>query len=262
MFPSSSPPPLSLLWSNAANQELIVQFELDHPSSPDELDQLRHLVSLFVDVGKHGGFARETVSPANSKLSLGKLDMSNPMTPVFSLTAEQVDVRAFQLLRNGAWRWSSKAQPLRSIAVVDRTVGQPLQKVSLPDTTWTTEEKAYPPRSRLSKLQIVREDPADYQKQRRCVVECGRIIPNAVFASIAVPITAWVALAAEGVYGPPVRPSFEAEVWPENVGPYDEYSFELALSLFESSETAWNTLLNCLERFSIAVERIAQVTIE
>ena len=62
--------------------------------------------------------------------------------------------------------------------------------------------------------------------------------------------------------GPPVKPSFEAEVWQENLGPYDEYSVELAFSLFEASEAAWYTLLNCLERYSRTTERVVLVTIE
>ncbi len=219
-------PPLSLSWTNAASQELVVHFELEQPSIPDGLDDLQRVVACFVTMGASGGFAREMVSPVNSSLSLTGEDLSSPTGPTFFLYSEQVDIRAFQLLRHCGWRWSADAQALRSISVSDRTPGQEARQVQLPDATWATEEAAYPPQSQLLQFPIERGDPADYQKERRCVVEFGRAVPSEVFESVIASISAWVDLAAEGAYGPPVRPSFEAEVWEENLGPYDEYSVE------------------------------------
>jgi hypothetical protein len=252
-------PPLSISWTNAVLQELVLQFELEQPPTPEQLGDLERLVASFVAVGSYGGFVRESVSPSMSSMRLMRKNLSSATQPAFLLSAQQVDVRAFQLLRHGAWRWSARAQAVRSVAVVDGTSGQAVQ---LPDATWTTEEAAYPPQSRALQIRVEMEDPADYHKQRRCVVEFARPVPDEIFKSAISPIAAWVALANEGVYGPPVKPSFEAEVWQENLGPYDEYSVELALSLFEASEAAWNTLLNSLECCSRTTERIVVVTIE
>jgi hypothetical protein len=259
---SPSAPPLSMTWTNAALQELVLQLELEQPPTPEQFSDLEKLVASFVAMGGYGGFVRETVSPFESSLRIVQTNFSSPTKPAFLLEALQLDVRAFQLLRHGAWRWSARAQGVKAITVDDRTRGAAARPVQLPDPTWNTEEMAYPPSSQLIQFRIERGDPADYQKERRCVVEFGRVVPNGVFESAIIPIGAWVALANEGAYGPPVRPSFEAEVWQENLGPYDEYSVELALSLFEASETAWNSLLNCIERYSHSTERVALVTIE
>jgi hypothetical protein len=111
-------------------------------------------------------------------------------------------------------------------------------------------------------MRVEREDPADYQKERRCVVEFGRPAPRDVFESLLGRLGEWVELLGHGAYGPPVKTAFEAEVWQENLTAYDAYSVELAFSLFEASEFAWNTLLNCLQHYSLTVEPIVLVTIE
>lgn len=255
-------PPLSISWTNAVSQELVVRFELEQPATAEQLDNLQKLVASFVAVGSFGGFARELVSPSESSLTLARFNPSFPMQPTFLLNAQQIDVRAFQLLRNGAWRWSGQAQGLRSITVLDLTPVQHTDPIQLPDVTWATEDAAYPPQSRLLQIRVEHEDPVEYHKQRRCVVEFGRKVPIEVFKSVVVPISAWLELAGEGAYCPPVKLPFEGEVWQENLGPYDEYSVELALALFEASEAAWNTLLNCLERYSKTSEPVVLVMIE
>jgi hypothetical protein len=171
-----------------------------------------------------------------------------------------VDVRAFQLLRHCAWRWSAQSVQVRSIVVSDRTPGRHARLVQLPDAMWTTEDDAYPPLAQKLQYGVDWEDPADYMKERRCVVEFSQPVLNSGGGAIAV-ISAWIELLAKGAFSLPVRVPNEAEVWQEDLNLYDDYSIELVVSLFEASEAAWSTLLNCLEAYSRGSERVALVTI-
>lgn len=255
-------PPLSVSWSDAATQELAVRFELEQAATPDQLQFLENAVAQFVALGAFGGLGRSTVSPVDSSLAIKGSNLTVPTEPLFELAAKDVDVRSFQLLRHVAWRWSAQAQAIRLMELTDHTPGAQRQRPQLPDATWKTEQAAYPPQSQLLQIRVEHGDPADYQKERRCVIEFGRRVPNHVFDDVVAPISAWLQVAAQGAYGLPVKPAFEAEVWLENLGPYDEYSVELALTLFEASEAAWYSLLNCLERYSVTAEPIVLVTIE
>jgi len=252
-------PRLFTTWTDAAQQELLLQFELGAAPTPEQLSDLERLVSSFVTVGSHGGFARELVSPSDSALILTRANLSSPMQPAFLLTSQQVDVRAFQVVRHLAWRWSALAQPVRGITVSDQTPGEHARQVQLPDATWRTEAAAYPPLSQRLQIRVEREEPADYQKERRCVMEFSRPEPREVFDSLVGRVGGWVALVGHGAYGPPVKPAFEAETWQENLAAYDDYSVELALSLFEASEFAWNTLVNALEQYSGKLKGILAV---
>lgn len=258
----SLPVALSITWSDAPRQQLTLDFDFEHPLTPEQSADLQRLVNVFVAVGSYGGFASVNAPPPESSMNLAQTNLTVLSQPSFVLEAQQVDVRAFQLLRNALWRWSSRNPAIRALQITDRTSQARAQSVELVQPTWITEIRAYPPQSELVRIRVEHDDPSDYQKERRCVVEFGRPIPNEVFATVAEPIAAWAALMSEGAYAPPVRPPFEAEVWLENVGPYDEYSVELALSLFEASEASWYTLMNCLEHYSALRERIMLATIE
>jgi hypothetical protein len=260
-MPAPPTPQLAVTWTNAAQQDLLLKFELAAPSTPEGLAELEGLVRNFAAVGAHGGFARETTSPPDSTLVCTQADLSDPTQPAFTLAARQVDVRAFQLMRHLAWRWSAAAQAVFRVVVTDQTSGPVARAVQLPEATWGTEEAAYPPLSQRVSIRVEREDPSDYRKSRRCVVEFARPVPADVFDSVLARIGAWAALLGRGAYGPPVKAPFEAEVWPENLGPYDEYAVELAFSLYEASESAWDVLLNTLQDYSAKVEPIVLVTI-
>ena len=255
-------PRLSISWTNAPRQDLLLEFGLGAAPTPEQLTNLEGLVGSFVTAGGHGAFAREMAPPSDSSLVLTRAKLLSPMQPAFLLTGCELDVRAFQLVRHLAWRWSARMQPVHSVTVSDLTPGQQARMVQLPDATWGTEAAAYPPLSQRLQIRVEREDPGDYQKERRCVVEFSRSVPDDVFESLLSRIGEWVALMGQGAYGPPVRSAYEAEVWQENLSAYDKYSTELAFSLFEASEFAWNTLLNSLQHYSLTVEHIALVTIE
>jgi hypothetical protein len=256
------PPPLSITWSGATRQELLVTIELARPASVEQLADLERAVAMFAALGSHGAFPRATASPTDSSMALTHADAHSPTRLAFVITAQQVDLRAFQLVRHVAWRWSARAQPVRAVAVLDRTEGHHARPIDVPDTTWGNEESVYPPLSQSLQVRVERDDPADYHKERRCVVEFGRRVPQYVFETVNEYIGGWVALVSRGAFAPPVRPAVEGEVWQTSLGPYDEYSAELALSLFEASELAWNPLVNCLQRYSQAVEPVVLVTIE
>lgn len=255
-------PRLSISWTNAPRQDLLLEFGLGAVPTPEQLTNLEVLVGSFITAGGHGAFAREMASPSDSSLGLTRANLSSPMQPAFLLSGYEVDVRAFQLVRHLVWRWSARMQTVRDVTVSDLTPGQQARVVHLPDATWGTEAAAYPPLSQRFQIRLEREDPGDYQKERRCVVEFSRPVLRDVLESLVARVGEWVALMGQGAYGPPVKSAYEAEVWRETLAAYDEYSAELVFSLFEASEFSWNTLLNCLQHYSLTVEPIVLVTIE
>jgi hypothetical protein len=256
-----SAPHLSVTWTGASRQELLVEFELAFVPKREQFAQLENLVSHFVTAGRYGAFPRENVSPAESSLHLTSANLSLPLHPTFVLTGEELDPRAFRLLHHMVWKWSSRGSPLAATRVSDRTAGRHASVIQIPDATWTTEYATYPPASSRLRTRVERDDPGDYQKERRCVVEGGRPLPAARMNDVIERLRTWYLLVNAGAYGPPVKPSPEAEVLLENLAGYDEYSVELALYLFEASEAAWDTLLNSLEHYSLTVEPLALVTV-
>jgi len=255
-------PLLSIDWSDAEEQALVLQFVLAAEPATDTVQQLENLVDLFVTAGNHAAFVRDQFPPEGVSLTLTARDHSSPLRPVFSLRARGLDVRSVQVLRNISWRFSAQAHPIVSVEIRDRTPNTSPRRFELPAAEWGTEEEAYPPLSNRLGFRVEREDPLDYRKSRRCLVEFGRPVPNDVIDAAIARAREWVSLAELGAFSPPAKPPEEAEVWEDVVAAYDEYSVELVMSLFEASELSWNVLLNLLAHFSRTIEPVTLVTIE
>lgn len=72
----------------------------------------------------------------------------------------------------------------------------------------------------------------------------------------------WFVLTRYGAWAPPDFDIVESMVDLANLTPYDEYSVELALSMFEASECAWYAQCNVLGRLSEQEARRSVESIE
>jgi len=145
-------PGLSISCTDAARQNLFLRFTMGAAPTPGQLGELKEIITSFAAVGNNGGFARETTSPSDSSLVLTHANLTFLTQPIFQFAAQQLDIRAFQLVRHLAWRWTSTAQPILSIQVSEQISDLHPRVVRLPDATWSTELAAYPPLSRRLSL--------------------------------------------------------------------------------------------------------------
>jgi hypothetical protein len=252
-------PSLTLHDSGAAQQELAVTFLLQQPADAQQLQALLDTVSAWVAVGDCGGFVRSVAAPSNAALSMLRWRFDDPSRPAFLLNAQQLDPGAWQLLRHAAWRWGAQGPQVQDMRVIDRTPGGPWPGTQVPSVTFATQGEDYPPRSSALGFAVTHGNPGDYAKERRCVVDFGEPVDASAPAAAIAAMSDWLKLAELGAWALPVRSPLEAAVLVENLALYDEYSVELALSLFEASECAWYSLCNVLARISHDYERIAAV---
>lgn len=253
-------PELTIL-STKEPARLRIAFSFEGAPPQEAVQALGDAVRAFVAVGAHAGYATPIGTSVPSSLELLGMDVSRAAGPWFELRARGLDFRAFSILRNLCTRISAKVHPITSIAVHGQGDGAETV-TNIPIAEWGTEHQAYPAVAEQLSFPIERGDPLDYHKTRRALVEFGRAVEAGVFGALIERVREWMALAEGGGFSPPVKPADLAAVWEDSIVPFDAFSVEVAMRLFESSEFAWNVLLNLVEAFSLTVEPVASVTIE
>lgn len=242
------------------NGELRVQLDWA-PGAPDECrSRARELVLAFCKLGAAGGFPSIGFGPGDSTLHFIREMASSSDEQVFLATAANVHADALLVLRNvlvstSARRWHID----RVTAALSGQADASLQELLPPDHDDYAE--SYPPESDLCDLDVVEEDPLDYSKSRRCLIEFADELSAAAASAAFEELHAWVTLMEAGGFSPPVRPPERAMVSLNDLQRFDSHTIELTFSVFDASEESWSTLINLLDRLSRKSE-VKTVTIE
>lgn len=261
-MPDRLAPSLKLQHSGAVQQEHAVVFQLEAPAHAEQLEELHAIVTAWVAVGQRGGFVRRSATPDDAALALDRWKFDDPQRPAFLVRARQLDRTAWAPLRHAAWRWSARGALVQEIKVIDRTPGGPWATEQVPEMTYAAQPNEYPQLCDNLSFPVTHGNLGEYTKTRRCVIDFGRPVQATSIEAAIAAASDWFRLAR---YGGWARPDFDVEmamVDLENLAPYDEYSVELALSMFEASECAWYSLCNVLGRMSLEYEALQSIEID
>lgn len=258
----TSAPTLDLQHSGAVEQEHAVVFQLEAPARSEQLEELLAIVMAWVAVGQRGGFVRRSAMPNDAALALDRWEFDDPHRPAFLLRARQLDRTAWALLRHAAWRWGARGPLVQKIKVIDRTPGGPWVTVQVPEMSYARQPTEYPQMCDNLSFDVTYGNPGEYAKTRRCVIDFGRPVEATTMDGVIAAASDWFELARYGAWAPPDFDVAAAMVDLGNLAPYDEYSVELALSMFEASECAWYVLCNVLGRLSVEHEALHSVEID
>lgn len=256
MTPMSSQPPFAL------NQVLRVSLFLADEATPQTLTALKQRMETFASVGEHGGFVCETAHPVDARLQLERLPVFDPLIPQFVLHARMLDLRALQIIKNLMNSFSEKVHKIERICIDDISLAQGPMEINIPPLSMTTAHELYPRRSSLGRIRLCEEDPYDYNKSRRCIIEFCYEVSDSVAEKCKSYIQDWLSLMEEGAFSPPLRPASSASVLLDTLSPYDRESLEIVFAVFDATEESWNVLINMLEHFAAREAPIAALTIE
>ncbi|PTR08973.1 hypothetical protein C8R32_10452 [Nitrosospira sp. Nsp5] len=252
----------TVVWDKALAQQFSIDFVLASNASLSHIAELSKCLRAFVQVGVHGGFVEPTEAPHEGSLSLVSQDFGNPEKPRFLLEARSIDVRAFLVLQNLVARFSRRVHRVYGVEVRSLAPLAGDVHVLFPPLTWDNAHDLYPGLSSFISVRVQIEDPQDYHKGRRCVVEFQQPEVREKLELLREWINHWATIVELGGYSLPVREAHEAEAWVDVLQIYDEYSVEVVFSLFEAAEEAWKPLINLLDRFSIEIGSLALVSVE
>jgi hypothetical protein len=255
-------PILELQHSGAVQQELAVVFALETAANTVQLEELLAIVTAWVAVGDRGGFVRHSAMPNDAAMVLDRFKFDDPQRPAFLIRTRQLDRTAWAPLRHATWRWSARGLRMQVIQVIDRTPGGPWATEQVPEMSYSAQPTEYPPLCDNLGFTVIYSNPGEYGKTRRCVIDFDRPVQATSIGAVIAAVSDWFELARYGAWAPPDFNSAEAMVDLANLAPYDEYSVELALSMFEASECAWYVLCNVLGRLSVDHEALSGVEID
>lgn len=262
-MPSAAVPKmrLAVFWSQAARQRFTLQLELQAPVAAEAVDELRKRILAFANLGSRGAFVDPLLDPTSGRLQLMAEHLDQAKTPGFELEAEHFDVRGLRVLVNIIESYSVKVHAVSKVEIRSHPPA-PAAQMMMPAITEDSAHELYPEISGSAIVNVDLDEPQDYHKSRRCLVEFPTRASRDKLEALMQRMGEWAAVVEYGGYSLPVRPPHEAEAWVDTLQIFDDYSVELVFSLFEAADEAWASLLNLLSRFSSEVDRIALVSID
>lgn len=254
-----APNTFSLTWAAAASQSLVIEVTLCPGAEQADISELEQWIGRFVDVGSHGGYADTLLSHLRPDLAIvGRTSDARRLE--LTLEAGPLDERAFAILGNIVSRFDARVHGVERCIV--RSLAPDAAMRVLPALTWETAHIDYPGPPTAVALRVELEEPRDYHKGRRCLVEFGHPAPREHLERLREWMDRWAMLVEIGGFSRPVRGPGEAEAWVDTLQIYDDYSVELVFSLFECAEESWGVLLKLLNRFTVEIAPIELVSIE
>lgn len=240
-------PRLTGVGLTAESENLEVQYVCSYETPRSTLLSIGSVCQILVANGAQGAFSNPTRSQSDSGLALaGEPYFSNDRI-VHRLAAANLDIRAFQCLRNMVRRLR------RTEIVVDHVLVLDLDRpdVRSVEFDWPTEEneaRVYPdmPSALKSRFQY---EGSEFGKSRRCLVEVRGVVEPHTVTEFERAVRPWYVLVEAGGYSTPVGLPEETESIAGSVSQFDANSIEIGLNSFFASECAWAALANIAERF-------------
>lgn len=250
-------------WGGDPSAVFTIRLTWSLVATPDCLKRTWELVSAFCAVGAAGGFPADGASPLHSSFRILDEPIASGVSQVFRVHVQNGHENSFLVLRNVLAAMSAQYCPINQVVVTDDAVGREdtlTWEVVPPDPNDYSE--SYPPESPFCTLDVEEEEPLDYSKSRRCLVEFAHEISEDVLEELRRVVGAWSQVMEAGGFSPPVRPAERALVSLDTINRFDEQSIEIVFSVFDASEEGWNCLLNLLDVFSSTRAHIETVILE
>jgi hypothetical protein len=232
------------------------------PGAPEgALAEVGTLLRAFAGVGSLGGFAVEDSRPEQSTLHLSGMKQPFERVIEMSFEADRVDSRAFLILKHALISLGADVHPVESLQVEPAVAAPSARELSFGEVTWNNVDRAYPARSKHVDFPVEFEEYLDNRKRRRCLIDLGYGLGGGALEPLTKAVRDWVTLVEACGFSPPVARSDQASMVLDSLEPFDESSLEVVFGLFDSSEAAWDVLLNVLAGFSRRVAPVASVEI-
>jgi hypothetical protein len=240
--------------------EVELAFELSE-SVPDGLSRhLENVVATLAAAGQRGAYPLPTAAPADSRMVLLHGPLVSPIGLSFRLQVRHVDPRAYQLVRNMAYR-SELAQDAVSRILVLAARDEAARVVELPVPNDENEDDVYPGLSDRGRIEVEWVN-TEFSKSRRCLVLLAREPQTDDLSEIGRCAQLWGTLLEASAFALPAGFPGETESYAGAVTQFDSRSVEIEVARLEASETAWNPLINLLEAWGGANAMVESVIVE
>ncbi len=168
---SNSFPTLGLSASLSSAARLEVLFELTSGDAAAAAPAITRLVDAFVAPGALGGYVAPGVPAVDSRSEILSVPVLTSGSLAFNLTAENVEPRAFQVLRNMAGRLLIPQVTVGRIAV--RDLAGRAQRVELLPADEHNQDRVYPGLSDQVSFSVEWVN-TEFSLSRRCEIEFER----------------------------------------------------------------------------------------
>jgi hypothetical protein len=230
-------------------------------SSPAELAMpVGQLTHWFVQTGAVGGYTSAGVTADRSKLELIGEDDQVRDKLQFLLEARNVDVRAFQILRNMIG-WSPWTRTKIGMIVVRSRLATAANRRELPLPDWKKEGEAYPDASPRIGFAVEVENQG-FSKSRRCLVEFERPPEPAEVVTVSGLVRRWYDVLEVGGFVLPSDSPEDDSSAAGYVNQFDEFTVEIGLLRLLASESAWSVLINIIDAYSRRELPVVRMVIE
>jgi len=237
-----SGPSLQLPSSFNVTEILLLQAEFQSALDNRNAKLFVDTVSLLVEAANHGAFPAPNVSPAQSSLKIMKTYAEQPSFLTIELMVNNIDVRAFQLVRHMCGKLKTQSLDIAALTLNSSTY----RCESKPEIIDENEFAEYPARAIHLSFEVSR-DPTNDRRLRRAVIDFRERITKTHIKRLNEWLRPWFLLMEAGAYYPPVGIASETTSTSGVVTLYDEFAAELCINRFQASECAWNGMLNMLD---------------
>ncbi len=249
--------PLIVPASDRVDQAVSIAFERSSPWPQAEADEIVATIRVFAEAGQRGGFPAPNVSPSQSSLAVGRVSLRDTLLMI-ELTAGNVDVRAFQLLRHMISRVPI-ADP--DVLVRIEVLGTGSTRRPLPIVDNENEFETYPGVG-MVQLQLLSDDSSEGVKCRRVLVDFSRSATPADVAALSPVTDAWAALLEGGAFAMPFALPAAVENVYGRLTQFDAFALEINAAIYKSSEAGFDVLCNMLDAANATVGGLRSITID
>lgn len=254
--------PLVISGGPCLNGKVFLTFERSVPWPDDEVEAIAELVATFVDAGQHGAFPCPGKSAAELSLELRGDPVVNDAALGFWMDAENLDARAFQLVRHQVSRLElAPPDSLRRIFAGMTGPGTPAQRHA-PVIDNDNDASEYPPAVADPGFYVEHDGSLSYTKSRRILVELKEEIEGPPVDDFIAYVAPWAALLEGGALALPLGLPDVMDNIMGLVTQFDAYTLEIFVPTYQSSESGIDLLLNTLAAYHVRERPVRLVTIE
>jgi hypothetical protein len=233
--------------------------ELAQPAEDTAVVVLQRTTAILEAASNRGAFPAPDCTPLSSHMHLSLSRLDNERVAIFNVQAENVDLRAFELLRNMTQRLMRQGIEVRELRLSE-TGGVPSSLYRKPGPNERNELASYPSVAKV-RFGVETAEFVD-TRMRRCLVELLMPVAATHVQRMRQWLVHWFDLLESGAYAMPVGMASEVDCLRGDVEIFDELAIELTVNRFQASEAAWSALVNLLDTCWEDGSVIAKLSIE
>lgn len=260
---SSSFPMNHIFWPLDGCGDINIELEWNSDIFPKKLDEFLPSIQLMIECSTYGAFPLEGYSPLHSNLIVKKpLYLATPTKAIFEIEIQYIDYRVMGIFFNLLKNLYPKLSLVKKITIYPTDKHIKTISTTLKKPNFTNEVFYYPPLYKKLGFKVeYSELPKDSHKYRRALIITKEVMSESTIEAYILRINSWISLLNKNSYALPVREPNKATFIADEPEFYDENILELYIPVFETSQLAWFSLINILERASIEISELEGIYI-